>query len=149
MVFFLFAAAQSYGPREGIPLEVISLILRRRWRKARQEGRPTPASQSVNVGYPYFAVCLLAAGAHSSGNPAFFWGLCALLAWGLWPRRSLRFSIAIWAATGFGYFWPLWPILGVFWFGGRGALGRGPLCSGRRGGLGRPAPWGSPGRVDL
>lgn len=99
MVFFLFAAAQSYSPREGIPLEVISLILRRRWRKARQEGRPTPASQSVNVGYPYFAVCLLAASAHSVVNPAFFWGLCALLAWGLWPRRSLRFSIAIWAAT--------------------------------------------------
>jgi Domain of unknown function (DUF1707) len=57
--------------------------------------------------------------------------------------------IAIWAATGFGYFWPLWPILGMFWFGGRGALGWGALCSGRRGGLGRPAPWSSPGRFDL
>src|SRR5258708_11847589 len=64
MIFFLFAAAQTYSSREGIPLEVISLILRRRWRKARQQGRPTPASQSVNVGYPYFAVCLLAASAH-------------------------------------------------------------------------------------
>jgi hypothetical protein len=57
--------------------------------------------------------------------------------------------IAIWAATGFGYFWPLWPILGMFWFGGRRALGRGPFCSRTRGGLGRPAPWGPPGRVDL
>ena len=57
--------------------------------------------------------------------------------------------IAIWAATGLGYFWPLWPILGMFWFGGRAALGWGPLCAGRRGGLGRPAPWGSPGRFDL
>ena len=99
MIFFLFAAAQAYSPREGIPLEVISLILRRRWRKARLEGRPTPASRVVNVSYPYFAVCLLAASAHSGGNAAFFWGLCALLAWGLWPRRSPRFSIAIWAAA--------------------------------------------------
>lgn len=99
MIFFLFAAAQAYSPREGIPLEVISLILRRRWRKARQEGRPTPASQSVNVSYPYFAACLLAASAHSGGNAAFFWGLCMLLAWGLWPRRSLRYGVVIWAAA--------------------------------------------------
>ena len=41
--------------------------------------------------------------------------------------------IAIWAVTGFGYFWPMWPILGMFWFGGRGALGSGPPCWGRRG----------------
>ena len=57
--------------------------------------------------------------------------------------------IAIWVATGFGYFWPLWPILAMFWFGGRRALGWGPSCSRTRRGLGRPAPWGPPGRVDL
>lgn len=57
--------------------------------------------------------------------------------------------IAIWAASGFGYFWPLWPILAMFWFGGRRALGWTPLCAGRRRGWGRPEPWAPRGRFDL
>jgi hypothetical protein len=57
--------------------------------------------------------------------------------------------IAIWVATGFGYFWPLWPILGMLWFGGRRAPGWGSVCSRTRGGPCRPAPWAPPGRVDL
>src|SRR5438128_5354013 len=40
MIFFLFIAAQTYSSREGVPLETISLILRRRWKKLRQLGQP-------------------------------------------------------------------------------------------------------------
>src|SRR2546427_1931806 len=42
MIFFFFIAAQVFSTREGIPLETISLILRRRWSRARKAGLPTP-----------------------------------------------------------------------------------------------------------
>jgi DUF1707 SHOCT-like domain len=32
--------------------------------------------------------------------------------------------IVIWAATGAGYFWPMWPLLGWFWFGFAGPRAR-------------------------
>jgi len=35
MTFFLFMAAQACSTRGGVPLETVSLIMRRRWKKAR------------------------------------------------------------------------------------------------------------------
>ena len=109
MIFFLFVAAQMFSPREGIPLETISLILWRRRKKARKAGRPLPPSRIVNIGYPYFVTCLFAASGHASGDNTFFWGLSALLAWALWPQRSRRFGLIVWvgalgAAILLGYF---------------------------------------------
>lgn len=109
MIFFLFVAAQVYSSREGIPLRTLSLILSARWKKARKLGQFIPADRSVNVSYPYFTLCLLAASFHSNENSGFFWGLCALLGWALWPHRARRFSVAVWsvslaAAMGLGYF---------------------------------------------
>jgi hypothetical protein len=108
MVFFLFVAAQVYSTREGIPLRTLSLILSARWKKARKLGQFIPVDRSVNISYPYFALCLLAASFHSNENRSFFWGLCALLSWALWSQRSRRFSVAAWAvslaaAIGLGY----------------------------------------------
>ncbi len=97
MCFFLFVAAQAYCNREGIPLEAISLILRRRRRQAKLAGRSLPPSPEVDIAYPYFIASLFAA----SGHPAtekneFFGGLCVLAAWGLWSQRSRRFSWRAW-----------------------------------------------------
>ncbi len=97
MIFFFFIAAQAYSSREGVPMETISLILRRRWRKAQKAGLPKPPSHVVNISYPYFGICLLAACAHSGEDGKFFWGLAALLAWALWSQRCRRFSAALWA----------------------------------------------------
>ena len=100
MSFFLFVAAQVYSEREGIPLEAISQILRRRWKKAREAGLPTPKSRNVDSGYPYFIACLFAAGSHATAeNNGYYWGLCGLLVWALWAQRSRRFGIMIWAVT--------------------------------------------------
>src|SRR5882724_4090024 len=99
MMFFLFVGAQNFSVRQGIPLETISLILRRRWKKAQKLGQPLPASITVNIGYPYFAMCLFAASSHAGEGTAFFWGLCALLGWALWSQRSRRFGLPIWAAV--------------------------------------------------
>jgi hypothetical protein len=101
MIFFPFVAAQIYSSRQEIPLTTISLILRWRWRKAGKAGRQMMAARGVNLSFPYFGMCLFAASNHPSENDLYFWGLCALLAWALWPRRSLRFGIPVWL-TAFG-----------------------------------------------
>ncbi|HYV29305.1 MAG TPA: hypothetical protein VFA77_17360, partial [Candidatus Eisenbacteria bacterium] len=83
MIFFFFMAAQAFSARQGIPMETISLILRWRWRRAKKAGLPPPARQFVNISYPYFAICLFAATAHSRDDGSFFWGMCALVTWAL------------------------------------------------------------------
>ena len=109
MVLFLFIAAQTYSTRDEIPLTTISLILRRRWKKAAREGKPLPVHRGINVSYPYFAVCLFSASVHPGEGDTYFWGLCALLAWALWMHRSPRYGALSWtgtlcAAVAFGYF---------------------------------------------
>lgn len=99
MTFFLFVAAQAFSAREGVPQETISVILRLRWQRARKLGRPLPASRGVDVSYPYFMVCLLAASFQTSNGESFFWGLCALLGWALWSHRSPRYGLAVWAGA--------------------------------------------------
>jgi hypothetical protein len=57
--------------------------------------------------------------------------------------------IAVWAATGFGFFWPLWPILAVLWFAGPRAYGRRAVCARPRRRVGGPAPWSGPERFHV
>jgi hypothetical protein len=99
MIFFLFVTAQAFSSREGVPQETISVILRLRWQRARRLGRALPAARSVDISYPYFMLCLFAASFHTREDDTFFWGLCALLAWTLWPFRSRRFGVAVWAGV--------------------------------------------------
>jgi protein-glutamine gamma-glutamyltransferase len=99
MIFFLFLAAQAYSTHESIPSETISTIMRLRWQKARKSGQASPAARGVNVSYPYLMMCLFSASFHSSEGETFFWGLCALVAWALWPQRSRRFRVAAWVGV--------------------------------------------------
>lgn len=97
MIFFLFVATQVFSSQEGVPLETISLILRRRWKRAQRSGQPPSPKRNVNICYPYFILCLFASSIHvGEENNTFYWGLCALVAWGLWPQRSPRFGLAPW-----------------------------------------------------
>jgi len=99
MIFFPFLAAQLYSTRENIPLATVSLILQRRWRKAKRAGKPLPPSRDVNVGYPFLAITLLAASIHQSEDLSYFWGAAVLVGWALWPVRSRRFGLVIWFAV--------------------------------------------------
>ena len=114
MIFFPFVAMQAYSTRDSIPLETISLILRRRWRKASESGEPRALGQDLNVSYFYFGLCLFASCIHTDDGSPFFWGLAILLGWGLWPLRSRRYGLFAWGgsmllAIGLGY----WAQLGV------------------------------------
>src|ERR1051326_13639 len=99
MIFFAFMAAQAFSAREKIPLHTISTIVRRRWKKAKRLGQQWPSDRSVNISYPYFALCLLGAAAHPAEDAKFFWGLCVLLAWMLWAGRPWRYGMAVWGGT--------------------------------------------------
>jgi transglutaminase-like putative cysteine protease len=109
MIFFFFAVAQAYSPREAIPLKVISLILRYRWKTAAKLGLPLPVNRTFSASYPFFALCLLSSSVHSAEDTSFFWGFCALAAWALWPQRCPRFGPVLWVTavllvTGLSYF---------------------------------------------
>ena len=99
MIFFPFLAAQLYSTREAIPLTTISLILQRRWKQAKRAGKPLPPARDVNIGYLFLAGTLLAASIHPSEDMNYFWGAAALVAWALWPVRSRRFGLIIWAGA--------------------------------------------------
>ena len=64
MLFFPFLAAQLFSTREIIPLSTISLLVRRRQRKAKLEGRPPPPVRNVDIAWPYFIGAVLAASVH-------------------------------------------------------------------------------------
>ncbi len=97
--FFAFMVAQQFSTRRTVPLTTISLILRRRRKQALKLRRPVPPERNVDIGYPYFAMCLLAAAVHPGEDQSFFWGLCALLTWALWAQRSRRFGLMVWGTA--------------------------------------------------
>lgn len=99
MICFLFVVAQTFSPGNNIPLEAISLYLRNRMKKARKRGLPLPPSRRVDVSYPYFALCLFSASGHAAQDDYFYYGLCILSAWALWPQRSRRFILPVFFGT--------------------------------------------------
>ena len=97
MIFFPFLAAQTFSTREAIPLTVISLIARRRWKKLTPADKASPQAQlSFHIGYPYFAATLFATTFHPAENNTFFWGLAGLLTWMLWTHRTRRVALGLW-----------------------------------------------------
>lgn len=97
MLFFPFLAAQTFSTREAIPLTVISLIARRRWKKLTPADQSSPLARlSFHIGYPYFAATLLASSFHPAEDKSFFWGLAGLLTWMLWAHRTRRVTLVVW-----------------------------------------------------
>ena len=97
MIFFPFLAAQTFSTREAIPLTIISMIARRRWRRATPAERAAPQAQrNFHIGYPYFAGTLFASSFHPAENTSFFWGLAGLLTWMLWAHRTRRVALGFW-----------------------------------------------------
>lgn len=95
MIFFLLVAAQAFSNREQLPPSTFSLLLR--LRKKRQK-TPDP-EWGINLGYPYFAMCLASASIPARQNHMFFPGLCLLVGWALWFHRSRRFSRLAWGGS--------------------------------------------------
>jgi transglutaminase-like putative cysteine protease len=64
------------------------------------DGRTPGASKpdGLNVAWPYFAACLLAASAANEKTIWFSIGLVVLAGWALWTRRPRSFPAAVWTA---------------------------------------------------
>lgn len=96
MIFALFLLAHTLSRRGPLPLAVFSLLAR----KARQAGETHPlAERSVNVGWAFFALCLVSASINTNEGPGFYAGTALLLAWALAVKRSRRYRLATWAAV--------------------------------------------------
>jgi protein-glutamine gamma-glutamyltransferase len=99
MIFFLFIVAQTFSPGNNVPLDAFSPYLRSRMKKARKRGQALPPSRRFDFSYPYFALCLFSASGHASQDDYFYYGLCVLILWALWPQRSRRFILPVFFGT--------------------------------------------------
>jgi hypothetical protein len=89
MVFFPIMLAQAYGTQEAIPLSAFSWVLRRGAYSAL-------ARKTLNVSFPYFAICLTAASASTQPNGYFYWGISILILSALTSVRPRRVSSTAW-----------------------------------------------------
>lgn len=97
MVFAPIMAAQVYGNRESIDVSKFSWLARRRAQR-NGTGRLV-APMSLNVSFPFFALCLFSASAANANLLWFFPALAGFLAWALWFHRPSRYSAVSWVAT--------------------------------------------------
>jgi len=103
-LLFPLVASQLYSAAGKVPLTAFFWALRRQAARA-----PETQSGHVDLGYLYFALCILSASAANRRSLEFYAGLCVLAAWALWPWRSRRFSplwwvpmLAVAALAGYG-----------------------------------------------
>jgi protein-glutamine gamma-glutamyltransferase len=91
-LLFPLMASQAYSVAGKIPLTAFF------WGLRRQAARdPSAQPVPVDLGYLYFALCILSASAANQRTLAFYAGLCGLVGWALWSWRSRRFSPLWWA----------------------------------------------------
>ncbi len=91
VLFFLLLIVQIYSTQGTIKLGNLLLSLRRYENKV---GKPHPkANLPINLAYPYFITCLLAASINN--NLWFYAGISFLLAWGLWTMRPKRYNLSV------------------------------------------------------
>ncbi|HYV32693.1 MAG TPA: hypothetical protein VEO53_16510, partial [Candidatus Binatia bacterium] len=98
------ALAQAFSQRERIDWCTFSWWLRRQ----RARGHTAPGAAGLNVAWPYFAICLLAASAANERALGFPIGLLVLVGWALWARRPRSVATLAWAgcwllAVGLGF----------------------------------------------
>ena len=89
-----------------LPVLMLPLALAQAWGNLREVDvaafvwtlrRPGAGERySLNLGYPYLAVWVIAAAAVNQRGPVFFAGLVAVAAWALWAARPRRYSVLLW-----------------------------------------------------
>jgi len=103
LAFLPIVAAQVYSTQDRIDISALFLIMR-----IERVKRENILSTAVNLTYPYFALCVIAASAANVRTIGFYAGLFVLTTWALWSFRSRRYSPVLWACllvamAGIGY----------------------------------------------
>ncbi|MCG6917421.1 MAG: transglutaminase-like domain-containing protein [Deltaproteobacteria bacterium] len=106
--FFPLIASQIYSTRQEIYISSLFLLMRRK--KSEEEKQK---GKTINLTYPYFALCLLSASCANLRTNGFYLGLLVLSAWALLTARPKRNSLITWAmalllAGAGGYLGHLW-----------------------------------------
>jgi hypothetical protein len=91
IIFFPLLIAQTYSVAGKVELAALSLLTRK---QKKSSHRLPPA----DIQYPYFFVCLLAAGLNKTADNTYFWGLCLLGAWAAHGIRAHRVRLLSWVA---------------------------------------------------
>jgi len=91
MVSFPLLVAQAYATSERIDIQTLFLLRRKKKKREKQKSRT-----KLNLTYPYFALCILSAGAANNRDVYFYIGLFVLSALAFWFMRSRRFSVWLW-----------------------------------------------------
>ncbi len=90
VVFLPLLAAQEYSTSNRIDIRTLFLLQRRKMKI--EHAKP----KLINLTYPYFAVCILAASAANVRDSSFYPALFVLCGLALWTMRSKRFSPVLW-----------------------------------------------------
>lgn len=85
--------AQLYSSSDGVDPRIFLWSQRK---KADADGTPPP--HTVDLSFPYFVACILAASAANTRGPGFYLGACALGAVALWSVRARESPPAVWGA---------------------------------------------------
>jgi transglutaminase-like putative cysteine protease len=88
VVLFPVVAVQYFGNRDRIPLAALSL----------QHRRHTEGQRSIDLSYPYFVICLIAASTGNRAAMVFYLAVASLWTWALWQHRNTRHNPGVWAA---------------------------------------------------
>ena len=89
VVLLPLALLQAWGTGREIALQVLFWSMR---------GVKLREPATLNLGYPYLLLWLLAAAAAPARGPSFDIGLALLVAWALWPLRPDRRRVGAWVA---------------------------------------------------
>ena len=84
VIFFPFLAAQVYSTSDRMDIRMFFYVLRR--------SKPI----AINLTYPFFALCLIAASIGNQRGISFYLGMFLLSGLALWFVRSARFSPLVW-----------------------------------------------------
>lgn len=91
VIFALMMLTQAYGAREKIPYRVFSWFMR--LRKDPEEA----GASGLNVSWPYFGICIVAAGATNERDTFFYGATVVLCVWAAWATRVKRYAAPVWA----------------------------------------------------
>ena len=84
VIFFPFVTAQAYSTSDRVDIRMFFYFLRKR--------QPI----ALNLTYPFFALCIIAASAGNLRGITFYLGMFLLCTIALWFLRSSRFSPVVW-----------------------------------------------------
>ncbi len=92
IAIFPLLTVQAYSVVQGVDLGALFYVIR-----LKEKRRPAHNRHIINISYHTLVVVLISASAANLRTPAFYIGLTLCSCWALWPLRSRRYKVMVWA----------------------------------------------------